>query len=301
MRVGITGGGGFIASHLVDEVVSRGYTPVLLDNNYKDGMKRYDKDLSIYEHYWGDVRNLETVLHFVESVDAVIHLAALLGTPETLESYTKIADTNSNNVDGALNVFEAIKKTNKPGVYIQTGNHENLSPYPISKYAAGKYALMYNKEFNTKITVIRGLVAYGERQSHYPVKKVVPTFAVKALCGEDLPIYGDGSNVHDCIYAGDLARVLMDAIDIPHDYYDRVIDGGSGHNYSVSQIADLIIKTADSKSKKKFLPMRAGEPEHDAIVADESKDLLKEYRHSKMEDKIDQVVDWYKSVYMKHI
>ena len=189
----------------------------------------------------------------------------------------------------------------KPCVYIQTGNYENLSPYPISKRTAGQYALMYNKEYGTKITVIRGLVAYGERQSHYPVQKIVPTFIIKALKGEDLPIYGDGEQVHDLIYARDLSKVLIDPLEEEHNYYDKVLDGGSGYEYTVNEIADLILKTTGSKSKKVYLPMRAGEPERDKVVCNESKDLIKQYKHRRLEDMIEQVVQWYADIYLKYI
>lgn len=293
----VTGGTGFIARHVIDELVFRGYKPVLFDYNPPIGLKRHGYEYGLHEFIYGDVRDKRAVFDAVRGVDAVIHLAAILGTPETLESWDKQVTTWDINLNGSRNVFEACKVFRKKCTYIQTGNNNNLNPYAMSKQAAAQVARMYNREFNTKITIIRGLVAYGEGQKHYPVRKVIPTFVVKALNNEPLPVYGDGSQVHDFIYARDLASVLIDPLEMDHEHYDRVIDGGSGHEYSIDKVADMVLKSTNSNSKKMYLPMRPGEPPRDKVVSDDSRNLLKEYNHRTLEQTIEQVVKWYRYSY----
>jgi UDP-glucose 4-epimerase len=305
-KILVTGGVGFIGSHVVQELVKRGIIPVIYDNHYFPKQRRFDFSYAGYENYCADIRDQKTLMNALRGVDGVIHLAGILGTPETLQDPQTIRQTVDVNIQGSLNVFDAIRSYDIPCVYIQTGNGKNLSPYPITKDCAADFAFTYNKEFGTRITVIRGLVAYGERQKHLPIKKIMPTFMVQAIKGEDLTINGNGEQRHDFIYARDLACVLIDAFE-NDKYFDRAIDGGSGYVYSVNQIAELVIKAVDSKSKIYHtapLPngnVRMGEPANDAILSDNSRNLLKEYTHRKVEDVIDQITFWYKNVYSEYL
>jgi UDP-glucose 4-epimerase len=305
-KVLITGGVGFIGSHVTQELVKRGITPVIFDNHYFPKQRRFDYSYASYENYCADIRDLKALRDAMIGVDGVIHLAAILGTPETLKDFQTIRQTIDVNIQGSLNVFDMVKAYDIPCVYIQTGNGKNLSPYPITKDCAAELALTYNKEFGTRITVIRGLVAYGERQKHLPIKKIFPTFMAQAMENEDLTINGNGEQRHDFIYVKDLATVLIDALD-NDKYFDRVIDGGSGHIYSVNEVAKLIIEAMDSESKivhSELLPngnVRMGEPANDAILSDDSRNLLKEYQHRRIEEVIDEVAFWYKTVYSEYI
>lgn len=305
-KVLVTGGVGFIGSHVAQEFIRRGIEPVIYDNHYYPKQRRFDFSYAGFKNYCADIRDKAQLNAAATGVDGIIHLAGILGTPETLQDPQIMRQTVDVNIQGSLNVFDVARSYDIPCVYIQTGNGKNLSPYPITKDCAADFAFTYNKEFGTRITVIRGLVAYGERQKHQPIRKIVPTFMVQAIKGEDLTVNGNGEQRHDFIYVKDLAKVLTDALG-NDKYFDRAIDGGSGHVYSVNQVAEMVIRAVGSDSKIYHTAplangnVRMGEPPNDAILSDNSRNLLKEYNHRKMEEVIDEVAYWYKTVYSEYI
>jgi UDP-glucose 4-epimerase len=170
------------------------------------------------------------------------------------------------NVLGSLNVFEACARCQKRGVYIAVGNHWMNNPYSISKTAAERFALMYNKERGTKIAVVRGLNAYGPRQKSGPVRKIMPNFIIPALKGEPLTVYGDGSQIMDMIYVTDLADILCRALLVEHGVYDMAFEAGTGTPRSVLHIAGTVICVVGSGSIQR-VAMRPGEPEQSKVLA----------------------------------
>jgi len=146
--------------------------------------------------------------------------------------------------------------------------------------------------------MVRAMHAYGERQKHRPVRKIVPTFVLQALHGEPLSVYGDGEQVVDMIYVGDLAKILLDACTSPNVDYDRVYEAGLGRHLTVNDVARQIIDAAGSSSDVVYLPMRPGEEENAVISArPETLGGLGSYDFVRFEDGIKQVVDWYRSHY----
>jgi nucleoside-diphosphate-sugar epimerase len=251
MRVLITGASGFIASHVIENLKEKGHEVIGLDHHNHG-----------FETFCGDVRDATIVDEAVSRVDGVIHLAAVLGTQETINNPLPSVETN---IIGSLNVFQACKAHNKKCVYIAVGNHWMDNPYSITKTTAERFALMFNKEFGTKIAVVRGLNAYGPGQKAKPVRKVIPNFIIPALRDEEIIIYGDGSQVMDFIYVKDIAEVLVRALTEEHGVYDKIFDAGSGNQTTIKEVADTVIRLV-GKGKLKYVPMRPGEPEHSVVV-----------------------------------
>jgi len=184
------------------------------------------------------------------------------------------------------------------GVQIGIGNYWMDSPYPITKRAALAFTRMFNKELGTEVAMVRAMHAYGESQKARPVRKIVPTFILQALRGEPLSIYGDGEQVVDMIYVGDLAKILLDACTKPDVRYDHIYEAGLGRRLTVNQVAQEIIEAAGSSSKLVHLPMRPGEEENAVISAHpETLEGLGSYEFVRFEDGIRQVVDWYRRHY----
>jgi len=203
----------------------------------------------------------------IEQADAVLHLAGLLGTSETINEPAGPAQVN---ILGSLSVFEACRKFKKRACYITVGNHFMLNTYAITKTCAERFALMYNAEHGTRIAVVRGLNAYGPYQKHKPIRKVIPNFVLPALRDKPITIYGSGDQIMDFIYVADLAEILCRALLNEHDAYDSVIEAGSGRNTTINFIAETIIKLSGSKSTINYLPMRPGETKDSTVVADVS-------------------------------
>lgn len=268
MRILVTGGNGFIGSYVCARLLELGHTAAIFDR--VTGLSRLFTASTMYgpttECHLGDVSNERSVSQSVYHSDGVIHLAGVLGTQETIHDPRPAAEVN---LLGSLNVFQACALHKKRCVYIAVGNHWMNNPYSITKTAAERFALMYNKERGTEIAVVRGLNAYGPGQKSSPVRKIIPNFILPALKNEAISIYGDGSQVMDMIYVSDLAAILCDALFLDHGVYDRVFEAGTGRKTSVLEIAHEVIKQVGS-GRVHHLPMRPGETEHSEVVADVS-------------------------------
>ena len=165
---------------------------------------------------------------------------------------------------------------------------------------------MFNKFRGARISVVRPVNAYGPRQSiaapYGPskVRKIIPSFVCRALLGEDIEIYGDGTQVSDCVHVWDVAHVFVTAMDALLRGDDPVtdIEVGPTASVTVNEIAELVKVFADSDSKIVHLPMRPGEVANAVVSADTTslhRDLsIDPHRFIKLDNGIHETVDWYK-------
>lgn len=251
----VTGGNGFIGSHVVDYLKENGYHVTILDRYSKP--HRNDVNFVL-----GDVRDRNLVMALAAEHQGIINLAAILGTSETVE-HPK--GTVHSNMLGALNVFDAAKQFSIRVTHITVGNYWMNNPYAITKNAAEKMALLYNEKFGTKISVVRGLNAYGERQKAAPVRKIIPNLVLPALRENPILIYGDGEQKMDMIYIKDLAKTLCLALTLDHNAWHTIFEAGSGDAPTVNEIARLVMNLTQSKSEIRHIAMRRGEPDR-AVV-----------------------------------
>jgi UDP-glucose 4-epimerase len=262
-KVLVTGGGGFIGSYVVERLIALGITPVIFD-----GLISPPKPPEA-EFVSATVCDRWAVDFAVSKCDGVIHLAGILGTSETIRTPEYSIQVN---ITGSLNIFDCCDKHRKPCVYITVGNYWMDNPYSITKSAAERFAWMFNNYRGTEISVVRGLNAYGPRQKHSPVRKIIPNFIIPALKGEELLVYGDGSQIMDMIYVEDLADILVKALTVDHRRHcehkaSSVFQAGTGQPTSVDYLAKKIIKMVGSGSIK-YVPMRPGEPPGSVVLAD---------------------------------
>lgn len=282
----VFGGGGFIGGHVVDRAKERGLNPIIFDRK----QTRTDVDF-----FLGDIKDFGAVNEAVKKSDYAINLSGILGTQETIRKPIPSVKTNT---IGALNFAEAMVPDDFhsiQGVQIGVGNYWMNNSYSISKNAAVRFCQMYNKENGTKIAIVRAVNAYGPRQSVKPVRKITPTFIMRALRGEDIEIYGDGEQIMDMVYVTDLADILINAAIMDHDRYDEhVFEAGPGLNITVNQIASSIVRLTNSSSKIIHVPMRPGETKG-AVVKADPKTLrpIKGYDFTPLEAGLKRTVDWY--------
>jgi UDP-glucose 4-epimerase len=255
-RIIVTGGNGFIGSHVVDRLIDEGYEVTVVD---RQGFPHR----SDVNYVLGDIRDRKFVNDILEDHHGIINLAGILGTSETVDNPQS---TIASNLQGALNIFDAIRDFKIRGVHITVGNYWMNNPYAITKNAAENIALLYNEAYGSKIAVVRGLNAYGERQKAYPVRKLMPNLLLPALTHTPIRIYGDGYQKMDMIYVGDLANVLVRALVLDHGAWNQVIEGGSGSDPSVNEICETVLKVTQSRSAVEHIPMRQGEPERAVVV-----------------------------------
>jgi nucleoside-diphosphate-sugar epimerase len=288
-RVVVTGGSGFVGLHVMDCLRERNIGVVVFDR-YTVPLHREDITFIL-----GDVRDRAAIFQIVENSDGVIHLAAILGTQETINRPIPLVDVN---IKGSINVFDACRTFKKKAVYIAVGNHWMNNPYSITKTMAERFALMYNKEFNTKIAVVRGLNAYGPRQKEKPVRKIIPNLVIPALKGEEIIIYGSGNQIMDMIYVKDLAEILVKALVDDHNIYDEIIEAGMGKDTTINYLAELVVRMTNSESKIIHLPMRPGEIP-DSIVKANMETLEKLGFNisslTPLPEGVQKTIEWYKS------
>jgi len=257
MKILITGGSGFLGRNVCENLLKRGHEVVVYDIK--------EPAFNVPEYCCGNMLDKEKLWDCIKQSDAVMHLAGLLGTSETVNQPIEPAKVN---ILGSLSLFEACRKFNKRCCYIAVGNHFMFNPYAITKTTAEKFALMYNIERKTQIAVVRGLNAYGPYQKHKPVRKAIPNFVLWALRNEPIEVYGSGEQIMDFIYVDDLAEILCRALFNDHGIYDSIIEAGSGRRTTINYIVKTIIKLSGSKSIITHLPMRPGEMVDSVVVAD---------------------------------
>lgn len=260
MKVLVTGGSGFVGRYVCENLRARGCHVTVYDTT-KPAFAAFP-GVGFIE---GSVLDAVKLTRAIENADCVMHLAGILGTAETIENPLLPAKVN---ILGSLTVFEACRRFDRRGCNIGVGNHWMQNSYAITKNAAERFALMYNKEFTTEIAVVRGLNAYGPYQKSAPVRKVIPNLILPALRGEDLTIYGSGEQVMDFIYVSDLAEILVRALLDDHDCFDTVMEAGSGRETTINYVAEWIIALSGSTSAIKHVEMRPGEMPDSKVVAD---------------------------------
>lgn len=253
MRVLVTGGSGFIGKWVCQELRAQGHQPWAMD---------------IADHPWQDVRDPEAVKETMRGKDAVIHLAAILGTSETVDEPIPVAETN---LIGSLNVLERAAAWKIPVVYAAVGNawmrEEGTGAYTITKTAVEDFIRMYNQWRGCRFSVVRPVNAYGPLQSVHEslggksrVRKIIPTFINQALQGKPVEVYGDGSQISDCVWVGDVAKTFVAAIDRPGTW-----GVGPTQSCTVLEIAQVVQQIVMRHTKGAInppllhLPMRPGE------------------------------------------
>lgn len=282
MKVGITGGSGFIASWIRAELLARGHTVLIADHQDRR------HQLAVGEEFFlADVRDATAVTEVAAHVDGIIHLAAVLGTQETITNPRPSAETN---ILGSLNVFEAAAQYDLPTVYAGVGNHAfrliGTGCYTITKSAAEDLARMYNLyREGGRITIVRPVNAYGPGQSiaapygTSKVRKILPALTCRALTGAPIEVYGDGTQISDCVYVTDVATAFVQALEhtAEHGPTERPVEVGPLTSRTVNDIARLVGEEAARLTGREpvtieHLPMRPGEIPN-AVVASDTETL----------------------------
>ena len=264
MKVLVTGGAGFIGTATVSELRDRGHEPVIFGRTHRPDI----------ESILGDIRDATAVTEAVAHVDAVIHLAGVLGTAETIWNPRPAAETN---IGGGINVLEACSQYGTPLVNIAVGNHFEESPYSITKTTVERFARMYASYRDLPVCSVRAYNAYGPGQSvaqpygNSRVRKIIPSFTVRALHGEPIQVYGDGSQVMDMIYVTDVARCLVSALQMEPLLRGETFSAGTARRTTVSQIAEAVRDEVQMQTGKgvpvEYLPMRPGETPGSEVLA----------------------------------
>lgn len=277
MKILITGGSGFIGSHIAEHFQSTASEIRVLDN-YRTGYEKNLHGLSAHV-IKGSITDREIVREAVQGIDYIFHMAALVSVPESMSKPGECVDIN---VHGLLNVLEeasaaGVKKlvlASSAAVYgdnptvpkLESMVPEPKSPYAITKLDGEYYLEMFRREGKLETTSVRFFNVFGPRQDPKGAyAAAVPIFIEKALRGEDITIFGDGGATRDFIYVKDIVGAL--AFAALHDIHGT-FNAGYGGQITINDLAEKIIAAADSTSSIVHLDERAGDVRHSRASSD---------------------------------
>lgn len=229
----VTGGCGFIGSHLVDYLIRQGHSVRILDNLLSGNKKFLNPKAELIE---ADIRNYKFILPYFESIDGVFHLAAIARTPWCIENPTLAYETN---VMGTLNVLEACRKYNIKRVVMTSSNvvHGFMTPYRSSKEALETLGDVYVKMYGMSVICLRNSNVYGQRQSEQgPSPNVFSALRKSKRENGYILITGDGTQSRDFTHVSDIVEAHY--ISMTSEYCG-VIDLCTGTNHTLNFIASF--------------------------------------------------------------
>lgn len=252
LRIAVTGGAGFIGSHLVRRLVEMGFAVTVLDNLSTGSLRNLNDVLRDIDFVRGDVTNLDDVEKAISSSDVVVHLAALIDVGESVEKPELYFDVN---VKGTFNIARASRKADalifasSSAVYgepikIPISEDHPLSPrspYAASKMAGEAYVNCFAEINEYRPVVLRLFNVYGPKQSR-AYSGVIVEFIKKALRGEPPVIFGDGEQIRDFIHVSDVVKAVINAI--TNSSVTGTFNIGSGEGVTINKLALLVAEIA---------------------------------------------------------
>jgi len=268
----VTGGAGFIGSHLVDGLLAKGCQVTVIDDLSTGNLANLEHVKKHITFYQGDIRNQELLTQAASNCDVIFHLAAMVSVPRTVDNPVDSAMINEM---GSLFVLEAARQNNIKRVVFSSScavygddpeipKHENMSPKPQSPYAVQKlssefYARLYLDLYNLETVCLRYFNVYGPRQDpSSPYSGVISIFMTKAASNSPPVIYGDGNQYRDFIFVKDVVRANLLAANTD-EARGKIFNIGTGGFVRVAQLWGMISKLTDLKIEPEYKPSRAGD------------------------------------------
>ena len=310
-RVLVTGGAGFIGSHVSDLFLSRGWSVDILDDFSSGKRENVAGGARVHEL---DVRSPEASRVVREGTfDVAIHLAAQMDVRKSVADPVFDAGVN---IVGTLNLMEAIRRSSRTdtrfvfsstggvlyGDFVTPPNLETFpkdpeSPYAISKLSVEYYLAYYRRVHGLDTVALRYGNVYGPRQDPHGEAGVVAIFCGRILDGKALTVFGDGKQTRDYVFVGDVAQATFAAatttLPAPGKLDARGFNIGTGIGTSVLEIADGLMKASGTRVPLEFAPPRAGEQQHSFINSGKARQLLGWSPATSLEDGLRQTFEWF--------
>jgi UDP-glucose 4-epimerase len=274
MKYLVTGGAGFIGSHIAEELLAAGHEVRVLDN-LSSGYEKNIAGLDV-EFVKADVRDLDALRSAATGVDGVFHQAALVSVPESIE---KPVENNEINVTGTLNVLLAARDCGVRRVVLASsaavyGNapdlpkREDMLPEPVSPYALGKiageyYLRVFAELYEIQAVSLRYFNVYGPRQDPSSMYSGVISKFADVLAGGGVPtIFGDGKQTRDFVYVKDVAAANLLAMGSENVGRGEVFNIGTGRQTSLLELLETLAGTFGRELTPDFAEARAGDIKH---------------------------------------
>ena len=267
MRVLVTGGAGFIGSHVADAFLSRGDDIAVADDLSRGQAGRLDSGVTLAKVSMGDPDSLAVLVRDTRP-DIICHLAAQI---DVRVSVTAPADDARTNVVGTINVLEAARAVGARVIFASSGGARYgrdaviptpeggfalpESPYGIAKLCTEHYIELYNRLHGTRHSVLRLANVYGPRQDPAGEAGVIALFCASVLTGRAPVIYGDGAQTRDYVYVGDVVRAFVAAADTDRPGTWNI---GTGVETPVLGLIVALRQITGRAIEREFAPARAG-------------------------------------------
>ncbi len=272
----ITGGAGFIGSHLCDALLQKGHSVRVLDDlstGKRDNLQLGNPGLQLIE---GDVADAELVKRAAEGCRAVVHLAAVASVQASVDDPVK---THQSNFIGTLNVCEAMRQAgikrvlfaSSAAVYGNNGEGESISediakapltPYASDKLASEQYLDFYRRQHGLEPVIFRFFNIFGPRQDpSSPYSGVISIFCERALNGTPITVFGDGEQTRDFLYVSDLVAVMMQALEMPR-VEEGAVNIGLNQATSLNQLLEALRSVLGDLPAVSYGVARSGDIRH---------------------------------------
>jgi UDP-glucose 4-epimerase len=304
----VTGGAGFIGSHLAGALIERGKNVRILDNLITGHRKNIAHLDGRVEFVKGDLVNRADVERALDGVDVVYHQAALASVPRSVDAPL---DTNASCVTGTVTLLDVARQSGVRRVVYggsssaygdqpTPAKHEGLLPLPLSPYAAAKlgaefYCQAFTATYGLETVTIRYFNVFGPRQdpnSQYAA--VIPKFITQMLAGQRPTIFGDGKQSRDFTYIDNIIHGNLLAADAPAAV-GKTINVACGASYDLLQLVDGINQALGTNIKPNFEPARAGDVRDSLADISLARKLLKYEPVVGFEEGLKRTVEFYRS------
>ena len=279
-KILVTGGCGFIGSHIVDKLVEMGHEVIVFDNESSGNEPHYNKSSKRYQ--FDITAEFLPNTPIIKGLDCIFHLAAKTKVSTSIDEPFETYDTNHK---GTISILEAARKNNiKRVIFSSTSavygdndpphsekdKHRCLSPYAFSKYSAENLCKMYNNIYGIETISLRYFNVYGDRMptsgSYAPV---ISRFLQQKNSNEPLTITGDGNQTRDFVHVSDVVNANVIAMETDNNRcFGNVFNVGSGVSYSVNQVASFISPNIE------YIKAREGEVHNSQSDINKTKAML---------------------------
>ncbi|MDT3435460.1 NAD-dependent epimerase/dehydratase family protein [Haloarcula sp. 1CSR25-25] len=272
-KILVTGGAGFIGSHIAD-AVSDAYSVTVYDN-FNSGARRHVPDCA--EVIEADIRNKQRLNKAVAQADTVFHQAAQVGVTQSVQNPV---ESHATNLDPLLTILEAVRGTDTRVVFASSaaiyGNPEYTpideahpktptAPYGLEKLSADHYCRLYHERYSVEAVALRYFNVYGPRQQAGDYSAVISILSEQALNENTLTIHGDGTQTRDFVHVEDIVQANLRAA-TEDGVSGRAFNIGTGKQTSINDLADIIKQITNSDSEVSHVDAREGDI--DQSVAD---------------------------------
>ncbi len=311
MKILVTGGAGFIASHITDALIESGHSVVVLDNLSSGNIKNLNSEAHFVE---GDIRDISLISRLFKEhkFDVVNHHAAQMDVRKSVTDPVFDAETN---IIGSINLLEASREHSvKRFIFASTGgaiygeqdyfpadeNHPTRpeSPYGIAKRSVELYLHYYLTVHGLSNTIFRYANVFGPRQDPHGEAGVVSIFTNNLLAGKQSVIFGDGEQTRDYVYIGDVVQAHLLALE--KNIESETFNISTGIETNVNNLFSILSGIiTDGKAKASYSEARKGEQKRSVCTPEKAEKLLGWKPETDFEDGLERTVEYFKKAHVK--